>query len=225
MSHFYRSFTLIILISLLFVSCSDDDGFDGKVEAQLWDIVTYEGPKTDGSGSTFTFRQVNDTPLITLTSDKSLGDTETGNRLMIRYIPLSGIAYQSGQINLISASMINQSAVKTEWKEEYNEWDRDKVFLYSIWRTGSFINFHLRLTYSAEPRIFTLAPDTLTLGTVMPEFYLVHVMSTPTDNHDRAYFASFDFSEFWNTPAVKGVKIHVANDNLDKDIFTFDKTI
>ncbi len=35
---------------------------------QLWDLVTYEGCTDGGDGSRFTFRQVDDSPLITLIS-------------------------------------------------------------------------------------------------------------------------------------------------------------
>lgn len=204
-------------------SCSDDEGVDGPVDMQLWDIVTYEGAQSAGSGSVFTFRQVDDSPLVTLTSDRALKEVDKGTRMVIRYVPESGKPYVSGNINLISAARINQGPAEKEWKDEYSKWDRDKVFLYSAWRTGSYVNFYLRLTYSTEPRVFALVLDPATAESEIPEFYLVHIMSEPTDYHDRAYFASFDIGEIWARDGVSAVKIHVANTNLDKDIFTFRK--
>ncbi len=97
------------------------------------------------------------------------------------------------------------------------------MFLYSAWRTGTYINFHLRLTYSNDPRIFNLVLDPATRESETPEFYLVHIMAEETDYHDRAYFASFDIGEIWNAPGIKGVKIHIADTNLNKDVFTFYK--
>lgn len=216
-------FLVAILTSIFLTACSDDDGIDGPVEMQLWDIVTYAGPGTSSKGSVFTFRQVDDTPLITLTSPVSLPEEEAGTRMMISYIPESGKAYTDGPVKLISAARINDGKAKTEWKDEYNDWNRDKVYLYSIWRSGTYINFHLRLTYSTEPRIFTLVLDPSTLGSEMPEFYLVHKMAEPTDYHDRAYFASFDIAEIWDAPSTRGVTMHVADTNLNKDTFTFHK--
>lgn len=215
---------LLLLFSLILLSCSDDSGIDGPVDMQLWDIVTYTGRQSDNGGSVFTFRQVDDSPEIVLTSDKVLpDDVEAGTRLMIRYIPESGESYKSGPVRLLGASKINQGSAETEWKDEYGDWNRDKVFLYSLWRTGTYLNFHLRLTYSAEPRIFTLVLDPATKDSDVPEFYLVHIMAKETDSHDRAYFASFDIGRIWSDPAVRGVKIHVANTNLDKQCFEFFK--
>lgn len=213
---------LPVFLVLVMVSCSDDSGIDGPVEMQLWDIVTYTGRSASPGGSIFNFRQVDDSPEIVLTSDRQLpDDVEPGTRLMIRYIPESGKAYTSGPVTLLSASRINQGPAATEWKDDYNVWNRDKVYLYSMWRTGTYINFHLRLTYSTEPRVFTLVLDPSTRDWDVPEFYLVHIMDKVTDNHDRAYFASFDINELWSNPGVRGVRVHVANTNLDKDIFTF----
>lgn len=171
-------------------SCSDDRGIDGPVEMQLWDIATYEGSGTQG-GSVFTFRQVDDSPLITLTSDRSFEKAESGDRMALRYIPESGKAYTSGPVRLLSASKVTQSDVDLEWKEEFDAWDRDKVYVYSVWRSGDYINFNVRLTYSSEPRIFRLAVPPESLDSDMPDVYLVHIMAEETDNHDRAYLASF----------------------------------
>lgn len=214
----------VILTAIALAGCSDEEGIDGPVDMQLWDIVTYTGTQSGETGSVFTFRQVDDTPEITLTSTKTLQEVEPGTRLMIRYIPESGKAYMSGPINLLAASRITNGKAETEWKDEYSAWDRDKVFVYSAWRTGSHINFHLRLTYSTDPRVFNLVLNPATAESDMPEYYLVHIMSAQTDYHDRAYFASFDISEMWDKPEVMGVTVRVANTNLDKDIFTFYKS-
>ncbi len=216
-------FLVAIIIPVLLTACSDEEGVDGPVEMQLWDIVTYEGSGTSSRGSVFTFRQVDDTPLITLTSPLTLTDVDAGTRMMISYIPESGKAYTDGPIKLLSAAKINCGEAKTEWKEEYKDWNRDKVYLYSAWRSGTYINFHLRLTYSTDPRIFTLVLDPATRESEMPEFYLVHIMAEPTDYHDRAYFASFDIAEIWNLPTARGVIVHVADTNLNKDTLTFYK--
>lgn len=216
--------TLLLLSFLVLPSCSDDEGFDGPVDIQLWDIVTYQG-FSDATGlSTFTFRQVDDSPEITLTSTMRPSDEiESGTRMMIRYIPENGEAYTSGKIRLLSAARINQGPVATEWKDEFNEWDRDKVFLYSTWRSGTYLNFHVRLTYDTEPRHFQLAADPATLDSEWPDIYLVHVLANPTDYHDRVYYASFDIAEIWNKASVKGVRLHVANSNLPQQEFTFAK--
>ncbi len=210
------------LVAVALASCSGDDGVDGPVEISLWDIVTYEGP--DGSsGSRFTFRQVNDSPLITLTSTATLSDLDEGTRLAIRYIPSSGNAYESGPVRLLQASKITQSEVAMEWNDDFDNWGRDKVYVYSLWRSGNYINAHVKLTYTSEPRIFRLAADPATIESDWPVVYLVHILPGEIDNHDRTYLASFDISPLWLRPDVKGVILKVANSNLNKDIFTFAK--
>lgn len=222
----YSLLALALIMLALTCSCSDETGFKGPVEMQLWDIVTYEGSTDGGDRSRFTFRQVDDSPLITLISPTLLpAETTAGTRMIIRYIPESGEAYTSGNITLLSAARINQSPVATEWKEEFDNWNRDKVYLYSVWRTGNHLNFHVRLTYDPEPRLFQLAADPATIGTEYPDIYLVHIMASPTDYHDRAYFASFDIAGVWNSPQTKGIRLHVANTNLDQQEFTFVKDI
>lgn len=223
--HISLAFRLILLmvIPLAFGSCADEDGVDGPVDMALWDIVTYTGPAA-GGGSVFEFRQVDDSPLVTLTSTRTVpSELEPGARVMICYIPENGKAYTSGPIDLRSVARVNSAAAELEWKSDYDAWNRDKVYVYSAWRSGNYINFHLRLTYSTEPRIFSLVLDPSTADSDMPELYLVHIMAQETDNHDRAYFASFDIESVWSRPEVKGVRIHVADTNLTKDIFTFSK--
>lgn len=224
-SRFLKLLTLL-LIPAFFTSCTDESGVDGPVEIQLWDIATYLGYSNETGQSSFSFRQVDDSPEVNLTSTVMLPEEIiAGTRMVLRYIPESGKAYTSGPIRLLGASRINQEPVETEWKDEFNDWNRDKVFLYSTWRSGNYLNFHVRLTYDTEPRIFTLAADPATISSEWPDVYLVHVMATPTDYHDRAYFASFDISEIWANPTVKGIRLHVANTNLDKHEFTFVKNI
>lgn len=210
----------VVLLSLC--SCGED-GVDGPVEMTCTDLVTFTG--NVGDRATFTFQKIDDSPEITLTAQSALAsdDIEAGTRLLISYIPEGNQAYVSGPVTLLSGRVVTQSAITTEWRDEYDAWDKDKVYVYSAWRTGSYINVHVRLTYSVEPRIFCLAADPATLDTPWPEVYLVHAINGDVDNHDRAYYASFDINEVWSRPSVEGIRLHVANSNLNKQIFTFAK--
>lgn len=214
--------TVIACCALILGSCREE-GFDGTVEMPLTDIVTFNG--NSGGKASFTLIKVDDTPALELTADRAVNveQERIPARMLITYLPASGEAYTSGPVRLLSASLINSAPVVTQWREEYDGWDRDGVYLYSMWRSGSYLNVHLRLTYTTDPRIFCLAADPATLGSAWPELYLVHQLDKPVDAHDRAYYASFDLSPVWQMPGVEGVRIHVANTNLDKHIFTFAK--
>lgn len=209
-----------VLLSLIFAACGDD-GVDGPVDMTCTDIVTFEG--NDGSDAVFTFQKVDDTPLITLTARTTIDEEEipVGKRLLIYYNPPENQAYKSGEITLLGAKRITQSTVATEWSKDFADWDRDRVYLYSTWRSGNYLNVHVRLTYSTEPRIFCLAADPQTLDSEWPDVYLIHKLASETDSHDRAYYASFDLTPVWERQGVKGIRLHVANSNLDKHIFTF----
>lgn len=213
----------MLAVFLLAVACREE-GVDGKVEMTYSEIVTYHG-NADGRAE-FTFIKVDDTPEITLTADRSVNveQDRIPARMVISYVPAGGEPYESGPIRLLSASLINFAPVLTEWRDDYDQWDRDGVYLYSMWRSGKYVNIHVRLTYSTDPRIFSMVADPTTLSSAYPDIYLVHKLDKPVDNHDRAYYASFDLSPVWEREGVEGVNIHVSNTNLDKQIFTFKKS-
>lgn len=205
---------LTLALAMLALTSCAEQGYDGPVEKHLYDIVTYTGTP-DGGGATFEFRQVDDSPLVTLTSTVRFADEiEPGTRMAICYIPQSGLPYQSGPIDLVGASRINQGAVHTEWADDYDLWDRDSVYVYSAWRSGSYINFDIRLPFSAEPRVLCLAADPATLSDPVPDLYLVHVMATDASQYLRRHYASYSIAPVWEMEHVRGVKVHMANTNL-----------
>lgn len=215
---------LFSLICAILTGCSiNDDTFDGVVEKTLWDIVTFDG-NIDGYAR-FSFRQVNDTPIVNLTAQGELhsDDLTDGQRLYIMYIPENGLPYTSGNITLRGASFINNGPVVEEPMDKMPDWARDGVYVYSMWRSGQYINLHCRLTYDTEPRIFRLTVDPETIGEEYPDLYVHHEMAAPVNNHDKGYYASWDMSAVWSLPSTRGVRVHVANTNLPVTTFSFDK--
>ena len=211
------------LLALTLGSCGEE-GVDGPVEMTCTDMVTFTG--NIGNRATFSFQKMDDSPEIILTAQSAINaeGVDEGTRMLISYIPHDNRAYTSGMVRLIGARAVTQSPIITEWREEYENWDKDKVYVYSAWRTGRYLNVHVRLTYSPDPRIFCLAADPSTLESAWPDVYLVHEMDGEVDNHDRAYYASFDINDVWGRPGVEGIRVHIANSNLDKQIFTFPKS-
>ena len=216
-AHGYLSLLLLLLLPLL-AGCSRD-GVDGEVDMTFTEIVTYEGNR-DG-GAVFTFRAVDDSPLITLTSTTALDDIDPGSRMLISYTIPGNKPYTSGTVTLGGAARITQGDVITEWDEVYEYWGIDPVWLYSMWRSGDYINLRLRLTYTAEPRIFGLVLDPATADSEWPLLYVTHIISTEVDYHDREYYASFDISAVRSLPGVKGVRVAVNDTNIGQQIFMF----
>lgn len=218
--------SMLTAIAIMAGLCScRDEGIDGPVDMTCTDIVTFAG-NNDGK-ATFVFNKADDSPEITLSAQGAIDSqtAEAGSRMLIRYIPEGNAAYTSGPITLLGYAQVTQSSIVLQWRQEYDAWDTDKVYLYSAWRTGRYLNMHVRLTYSLDPRIFCIAADPSTVDTPWPDVYLVHIMAQETDYHDRAYYASFDLEPLWSRPDVEGIKLHIANSNLDKQIFTFQKSL
>ncbi len=118
----------VVLLSLC--SCGED-GVDGPVKMTCTDLVTFSG--NVGERATFTFQKMDDSPEITLTAQSTLAsdDIEAGTRLLISYIPEGNQAYVSGPVTLLGGRVVTQSAITAEWRDEYDAWDKDKVYVYS----------------------------------------------------------------------------------------------
>ncbi len=213
-----RTLTLLLIIAAMLSATScRPDGEDGPVSLTFTDIATFEGNLTPEGCAVFTLRQDGDSPQVTLHTDRAL-DTEDypeGSRMLIYYTNTSNAPYTSGQANLIGGYRVTQGTV-TEWDSEaYARWDADPVWLNSVWRTGEWLNFNLRLPYCTEKRIFTVAarPDLSADGCA--DIYLVHILPAGTPpSFTRSYYASFDISEIWDNPAVKEARVHISSSNL-----------
>lgn len=232
MSLINRCMTYIAALTALLASAAlsgcgvNDDTFDGEVTPVLYDIVTFDD-NIDGCAQ-FSFRQVDDSPLITLRARNATLNTEDvtpGRRLYIAYQPTGGAgAYTSGDIALLHAYKINTATVSTEETiGSFPLWNRDKIYLLAAWRSGNYLNVQCRLTYSTDPRIFRIVADRSTLDDPLPDLYLVHSMKEAADNFERTYYGSFDISPVLDRPGCRGVRLHVADSNLKTEIYTFEK--
>lgn len=216
---------LFSLFCLLLLAACRPDGVDGPVAMPLTEIVTFEGNIGSGGEAVFSLFPDADSEPVTLVASAPLAsDFDAPSRMLIRYAPLSGASGSPRSISLLGGSHINQGPVKTEWHSEYDAWDRDPVFLYSVWRTGPWLNFRLGLPYDDDPRLFTLALVPATAADPYPTLCLVHVLPDDApDTFRRTIYASYDISEVWRQPTAKGVKVRVNNSNLPIHEFIFEK--
>lgn len=202
-------------------SCGDDKPESGT--AVLQDIAEFS-TQTPTAAHFGIYRENAPDVLLTATGvsiDESR--VKPGESLLITYIPESGQANRSGEISLLSYYAINNSAMTAGDIADYPDWDRDEVYLISIWRAGDKIDMRCRLTYDANPRRFMLMLDQSTASNETPDLYLVHELASPVESFDRNYYAAFDISELWAQPTCRGVTVHVANSNLPQRSFTFMK--
>lgn len=223
--------TLLYVATLLFAvsltSCRDDDGpFADK--AVLTDIAVVM-ESADGAAR-FAVQKGEDTPSATLiVPSLTLNDKEfpVGDRLLLsyHYSDPTTPAYSSGEVSVDGIAKINNDVLRIDPIDAHPNWDKTPIYLYSIWRTGCYINVNSRLTYSTTTRTFMLMVDKATVDDEVPELYLVHDIKDAPDNFTRHNYASFDISALWNRPTCKGVNINVASTNNPQKSFTFNKPL
>jgi hypothetical protein len=203
------------------VACSSDDSYNDKIFYSS--IVTVESVDDDGD-ATFTFQRYDDSPMLTLTAQNTtVSKARVGKRVLLYYYPKSGEPYESGAVDVRSLSAINCDTAIIRPIERYN-WDANGVYLYSMWRSGNYLNMRMRVDYSETARYFGLVVDSLTLNDAVPEVYLLHNLNGAPDNYLREAYASFDISKVWGLPTCKGLRVHVNDTNLQKDIYEFSKS-
>lgn len=213
--------SLITAVMTVVTGCSDGD--EPSEEAILYDIVCLE--KDSGEGSVFSVSKPGNDENIILTTPQRV-DTRivaVGERLLLMYVPQSGVAYQSGAVSVRGyGRIVNGELAVTEGAETAG-WDRDPVYLLSAWRAGRYLNIHARLPYDENPRAFMLAmPETQVDGRY-PDIYLVHALEADVTTFSRAYYASFDISQIIDDPDTEGFTLHLNNSNLRLDEIRFEK--
>ncbi len=213
----------LISVSIVAVTtataCSDDSYNDSIM---LSDVVSIHAVD-ESEGTTFTFRRYDDSPVITLVDPSLKINAEyVGNRALLYYYPESGQAYESGSISVAGINIINSDTTIIRPISRY-DWDASPIFLNSIWRSGEFLNFRMRLDYSEVPRYFGLVVDSLTLTDPEPQLYLVHDLNGAPDNFLRENYASFDITNVWNQPTCRAITVHVNDINLNNDTYKFSK--
>lgn len=216
-----RFLNIIILLALIAApACSSDD--NPSDEAAIYDIVCLAADSA--AGSVFTLSKPGSDDVITLTSSQRI-DTKlipVGNRMLLRYVPVSGVAYQSGPVTVSGYGTIVNGRLTHLPANAIEGWDATPVYLLSAWRSGNYLNIQARLPYDERPRAFTLAmPDTQS-GNSYPDLYLVHAMEADVTTFSRAYYISFDITELVGDTQVDGFTLHVNNSNLDLKEIKFD---
>lgn len=219
-------FSLPALI-LLSLSCSDDQ--KNESDPCNYDIVCLKEQTAEG-GSIFSMYLPDDNCEIVYRDSRAVIDTSivaVGNRLMLAY-ESQNAPYESGPIRARGYTPIYNSPLMvsvTGIENSIPNWRRDGIYLYSIWRSGDYINIRARLTFTDEAREFVLVIDEEDIHTKnpFPVLHLVHRMTEPLENFQRQIYASFDIGALWHSEWINGVIVKLSNTNLETDSFTFTK--
>lgn len=215
--------------TLMLTGCRSEGG-PWEENVLTYDIVRLAS-QDKSSGTTFTLTLPDADQLITYRVDHQTIDTtkvKQGDRLMLAY-RLSGnrAPYTSGAIIPVGYSpIINANLLETEnLGEEYPDYDRDPIYLLSMWRSETCINLHFRATYSEKPRTFALVMEAGEADAEVPSLTVAHTLAEGEnpDNFMRESYASFDIAEVWNRATCRGVTVTINNSNLPQRTFTFMK--
>lgn len=208
------------LMATAMASCGDSGPYNDEVTS--YDIVKFESQ--DKTGSVYTVYKPQSVSPVTYWAMHQLIDTahvKVGERLLLAYVPATGVPYQSGNITVKGYSPINNDTIRAGYIAKHPDWNRDPVYMMSAWLAGDYLNVHCRLTYDTEPRTFRLLADSLSLDSPMPECYLMHTMQEPSVNFMRSYYVSFDISPLKAREGCRGLTLNLNNSNLPVNTFTF----
>lgn len=223
MRHYGIHFLVSLLACVVCVACADNSG-PYQEEFVAYDIVRFDG-QSKSKGADFTFYMPNsDTPVCYNDPRGEIIDTlrvAPGNRLLLGYIPEKE-PYVDGTIHATGYSVIRNDTLCVN---QANDLDAGKleqgIYVYSMWRTGTYLNVHGKVTFSEDSTSISLAVNgsNLSAGSV-PRLYLDYFMENPRPNFEREFYASFDVS-LLNPDDYPGFCVEVNNTNLKQNSFTF----
>ena len=208
-------------------ACRDDSGPYAS-QFTSYDIVVYDEYSKSGGSQYTLYRPDSDEPIVYRAPDQYIREEAipVGDRLLLGYIP-AGKPFESGDIRITGYSQIANDDLRTYTLEqlENSRWDRDPIYLSSIWRAGPYINVHGKLTYSEGDTVLRLGVTDTDLDNEnpVPTLYLIYQMRYPEPNFSREFYASFFIGDLWHESWCEGVRVVLNNDNLQQNEFTFTK--
>lgn len=220
--------TLTTLSALLFTACGGDD--DENTDIIYTDIVTVES--IDPSATTFTLRQDDDSPLVTLIYqgdiNKGLPDNTfvEDTRIAISYIPKADKHYVNSTIELLSATNIygGGAEVPVVSRTGMSDFDSNDISLNSLWRTGEYINAIFIATSGPNPKQCRMVVDAETLDDKFPCVYLVFKPEQNLNMTQYGFYMSYSLKDIFSRPSCGGVKVFFNDPNQAQKSVIFTKT-
>ena len=175
------------------------------------DIVTVS-QFTDNS-SVFTFRRVDDSPLVTLTSTRGLNPetVKIGDRMLMSY-QTNGVAqFENAAINIVGiVPTYGKGATFPKAKaEETNNFYTAEVFDASAWRSGTYLNLAVLYGSASAPKDCRIVVDETTLSNPYPQLYFIlEPQPAAGAGPERIYYLSHTLTELFSRSTCKGVTLN-----------------
>lgn len=195
-----------LLAALALTACTGND--EPEPDPIVSNIVTYEATTDDGAVSTFTFRAVNDSPLITISANwKAPSDLKAGTRLLAYYVTEK--PNESGPVELRSLVKIPGGAMSdsTGIEAPFGE----GLGLQALWRSGTYLNLNTSIYFSGKASEVSLYVDPATVSSPRVDAYIAVGLSTGaiTDSTvPRLLVASWDIADVWELPTLTSLNVH-----------------
>lgn len=213
-------YLLLAAASLSFGACNSAGG---DPVTQYADIVTLVASSEDGS--VMTFNAIDDSPLVTLTTTQAFSKDQIGKRIFIIYTPINSDEHAvSGPVDIEHAATTigGGAAPIVAVADTLDNWASDNIEFMQAYRAGDYLNLGMTLNTTTNPQKFECYVDKTTLDSEYPELRIIFKAKPGYDTQSYNFFGSYNISDIWYRPNVKGVK--VMWDGTDKNAVTLEKT-
>lgn len=216
---------LILAAAALFLGACN--GSSDSVQQQYVDIVTLDS-SAQGVGSVMTYRVLDDSPLITLTTTQAFSQDQVGKRIFIIYTTAEGVEHGvSGPINIqfANTTLGAGAAPLPAVADTLENWYSEQIDFMQAYRSGDYLNLGMTLLTTTNPAKFECYVDVATENSEYPELHLIYKAKPGYDTQSMNFFGSYNISNIWNRYDVKGIKLFYngANENsvtIEKEVPT-----
>lgn len=210
---------LAVAALLAMVACRNDEPGGHENDTRL-DIVTFD--YDDGSASTFTMQEHEDSPLITLVAPGVTNlKLKKGERTTLHYYELSAESNYKRTIKVNYSIHTIFDTIRVASKQKIDEYTNNPIQLKSVWRTGCFININALAQYTGETRKLGLIIDESTVNNDVVDAYLIDDILDADGLFYRRALISVYTGNLWQKYHCSTLRVHI-NDTCYPDVEYYD---
>lgn len=207
-----------MLALLVTTACSDEDR--GPSVQLCESIVSFAG--NSGGKAWFEYRQVDDSPLITLSSQGTLEDSrvKAGTRLKMRYtLPTGTDPSKGGEVNIISLQLTLADTVTAVATVPQT---LGAIHLTTLQRSGEYLDLTALMPAVKDRQVTVVTPSTPLAADGIADLYISAYCENSPTAYDAPATASLWIGPVWQREEVRGVRVHINNSNNPyRNEFTF----
>ena len=197
---------LILAAAALSLGSCNSDSEPGQ--SQYVDIVTLDS--SSEAGSVLTYRVLDDSPLVTLTSTQAFSKDQIGKRIFIMYSTVNNVEHGvSSAVNILYAgsTLGGGAAPLPAVVDTLDNWYSEEIQFMQAYRSGKYLNLGMTLPTTTSPEKFECYLDVTTENNEYPELHLVYKAKSGFDVQSMNFFGSYDISKIWDRSTTKGIKL------------------